>query len=227
MDQPRRNERFVRRRLGFQLVAALLTVACALSAFGARAEGGGPADLVEQAGSSVIAAPVSVAPTDLYHALAAAPLTAAELPAGFSPGGDPQDISSEITGAAPGAVGALILPVSGGSGGVPAVAFAVFDNAADASTTFNQSPGFLPDLQVSDSETPSGFDSPAILYDGAITIGGFGLIGASLCAVLVDNVIVAGVSIQPGNPAGGSADDACTLAHAGEQHLSTVIAANS
>lgn len=170
------------------------------------------------------AAPIAATPQALVQALASTPLSASELPAGFSQAGDAQDVSSDVAGLAPGLVGAVVSPLSGGSSTIAALAYAVFDTADDASAGFNTNLSLVPGLSIASSSTPPGFDSPAMLDSGALSLGGFGEIGASACSVLAGNVVVVGISAQFGSTQGGSSDDACAVAQAGITHLSAVIA---
>jgi len=168
----------------------------------------------------------ALAPQALVHALSSAPLSASELPAGFSQAGDPQDVSGEVAGLVQGLTGAVALPLSGGSSTIAVLGYAVFDTADDASAAFNLNLSLVPGLTITSSSTPSGFDSPAMLDSGSLSLGGFGGIGASACAALVDNVVVVGVSAQFGNAQGGSSDDACAVAHAGIAHLTAITASS-
>jgi hypothetical protein len=166
----------------------------------------------------------AITPQALVQALASTPLSASELPAAFSPAGDPQDVSGEVAGIVPGVTGAVLIPVSGGSSAVAALGYGVFDTADDASAAFNANLSLVPGLEVTSSSVPSGFDAPAMLYNGSISAGGFGGIGASACAVLEGNVVVVGVSAQFLS-AQGSPDDACAIAQAGITHLANVSGA--
>lgn len=178
--------------------------------------------VASHARSSRVVAQASLDPQSLTDALASTPFLAAELPSGFTETSGPQAVPAFLLGQA-NASGAVYVPMDNGSGTVSAVVYVIFDNATDAQAELGQATGLIPGLQITSTSTPSGFDYPATLYSGSDSLLG-GDAGGSACVVTVANVVVAGISVQPGNPQGGSPDDACALAGGGLTHLETILA---
>jgi len=157
-------------------------------------------------------------PQALYQALLDAPVTASELPSGFSgprvSPGDPGDGPNQFR-----AIGQVDIELRGPDA-ADAILYIVYPTVADARGRFDRA-GPTGDSTLTGSFTPPGFSAPAKCLTGNSTVGGR-RVGVTVCIALVENVEVWGISQSATDTQTGNDESAIALAQAGIAHLQRV-----